>query len=127
MAEHTVWVVFTPGQFHHWRECVFACPVAMVEAFIPQFGTIRAAEDRVTFYRYRDVSAARIDAFERWTNARQVVCDHYCNEPMRCPTCNRRFYAWAQSHTRGRAPNRAESFYEAAAKFREIDHRSLRS
>ena len=27
---------------------------------------------------------------------------HFCNEPIRCPACVRRFWAWAQSHTRGR-------------------------
>ena len=29
---------------------------------------------------------------------------HYCNKPMRCPSCIRRFWTWAQSHTRGRVP-----------------------
>jgi hypothetical protein len=27
-------------------------------------------------------------------------CDHYCNEPLRCPECNRRFWRWAENHTR---------------------------
>lgn len=55
-----------------------------------------------------------------------MICDHYCNAPLRCPTCIRRFWQWAQSHTRGRAPRsdaRVPPFYEAAAKFRGTDHR----
>lgn len=55
---------------------------------------------------------------------------HACNEPMRCPECIRRFYQWAQSHTYGRrartAPPGEPNFYEAAAKFRDVDNRSRR-
>ena len=32
----------------------------------------------------------------------QPTCHHYCNEPLRCPECVRRFWKWAESHTRGR-------------------------
>jgi hypothetical protein len=28
-----------------------------------------------------------------------MVCHHYCNEPLRCPECVRRFWAWAQART----------------------------
>lgn len=54
---------------------------------------------------------------------------HYCNEPLRCPHCIRRFWAWAQGWTRGRPPKAGEAapnFYEAAAKFQDVDHRSRR-
>jgi hypothetical protein len=26
-------------------------------------------------------------------------CHHYCNEPLRCPECQRRFWQWAQART----------------------------
>jgi len=49
-----------------------------------------------------------------------MVCHHYCNEPLRCPECIRRFWKWAQTHTNGRKPKAGEaprvSFYEAAAR-----------
>ena len=65
---------------------------------------------------------------------------HYCNAPLRCPTCIRRFWAWAQQHTRGRVPKGEDgkratrpidpdttpSFYEAAGKFADVDHRAKR-
>lgn len=41
---------------------------------------------------------------------------HFCNCELRCPVCIRRFWVWAEMHTRGRAPGREPSFYEAAAK-----------
>ena len=49
-------------------------------------------------------------------------CHHFCNEPLRCPSCIRRFWKWAENHTRGKAkrkrhegvPTTALSFYEAA-------------
>jgi hypothetical protein len=61
-----------------------------------------------------------------------MVCDHYCNEPLRCPTCIRRFWRWAKAHTLGRprqkrGPQTALSFYEAAALFIDVDVRSKRS
>jgi hypothetical protein len=40
---------------------------------------------------------------------------------MRCPVCARRFWKWAENHTRARAPKtgvKGPSFYEAAAKWR---------
>jgi len=49
--------------------------------------------------------------------ARQVKCHHYCNEPLRCPSCNKRFWQWAQQHTHGGKHD--SSFYLAAAKFQE--------
>jgi hypothetical protein len=58
-----------------------------------------------------------------------MVCDHYCNEPLRCPVCIRRFWLWVQQHTRGRprqrkGPQPERSFYEAAALFRDVDCRA---
>ena len=52
---------------------------------------------------------------------------HYCNEPLRCPHCITRFWKWAQSHTMGRPPKVGASpnFYEAAAKFIDVDRRSM--
>lgn len=47
-------------------------------------------------------------------------CHHYCNNPLACPECVRRFWKWAEQHTRGRAPKggaSSTSFYEAASKF----------
>lgn len=49
-------------------------------------------------------------------------CDHYCNT-IHCWTCIRRFYQWAQQHTRGKAKRKrnegqvetAMSFYEHAS------------
>jgi hypothetical protein len=63
-----------------------------------------------------------------------MLCHHYCNEPLRCPECIRRFWKWAENHTRGRrqsvhavfsAPAHT-SFYEAAAKFADVDARARR-
>lgn len=48
-------------------------------------------------------------------------CHHYCNEPLRCPECVKRFWKWAEQHTRGRPPGAedpAVSFYEAAVKWK---------
>lgn len=117
MNEHTVWIVFSPGVRHHWRDCVFACPVQSIDQFVRNFGTVRMVEDRVTFYPFEHESAARMDAHARWVEARTVTCHHFCNNSIQCPTCNRRFWAWAQQHTHGRAPGRGPSFYEAAARF----------
>lgn len=47
-------------------------------------------------------------------------CHHYCNEPLRCSECVRRFWKWAENHTRPRKPEAGvvgPNFYEAAAKF----------
>jgi hypothetical protein len=59
-----------------------------------------------------------------------MTCDHYCNESLRCPSCIRRFWVWAQNHTRGRVPKgkpTASSFYEAAALWIDVDARSTRA
>jgi len=40
-----------------------------------------------------------------------TMCHHYCNEPLRCPECIRRFYTWAQSHTHGRKGAKGPHFY----------------
>jgi hypothetical protein len=58
-----------------------------------------------------------------------MVYDHYCNEPLRCPRCIRRFYQWAERHTQGRIPGPEQrqptitqrqpprvTFYEAAGR-----------
>lgn len=56
-----------------------------------------------------------------------MVCDHFHNEPIRCPTCIRRFWKWAQMHTRGRQHGKCVgdpeggqsiSFYVCAARGR---------
>jgi len=39
-------------------------------------------------------------------------CHHYCNCPMSCPECIRRFYKWAQSHTYGRKGAAGPHFYD---------------
>lgn len=51
------------------------------------------------------------------------VLPHFCNEPLRCPECVRRFWIWAERHTQGVAaspdtcdPRGGLSFYVAAAK-----------
>jgi hypothetical protein len=57
---------------------------------------------------------------------RAMVCHHYCNEPLRCPECVRRFWKWAENHTRGRKQSAHTvfsapapvTFYEAAARWR---------
>jgi hypothetical protein len=44
---------------------------------------------------------------------------HYCNCELRCPECIRRFWKWAENHTRARAPKTGvagPSFYEAATR-----------
>lgn len=58
-------------------------------------------------------------------------CHHYCNEPLRCPECVKRFWKWAENHTRGRVPKdiivdapsgdapRGSSFYEAATRWND--------
>jgi hypothetical protein len=51
-----------------------------------------------------------------------MICDHYCNNPIACPTCTRRFWKWAENHTRGRGEG--PSFYDCAARFVEVDNRS---
>jgi hypothetical protein len=46
-------------------------------------------------------------------------CHHYCNEPLRCPECVRRFWMWAQNHTRGRERRQEashDSFYVCASR-----------
>ncbi len=47
-------------------------------------------------------------------------CHHYCNCELSCPHCIRRFWQWAEMHTRGQPPkSKGEvSFYEAATKWR---------
>lgn len=51
----------------------------------------------------------------------KVYRGHACNEPLRCPECIRRFWQWAENHTRGKRRrgdiDKGESFYEAASKF----------
>jgi hypothetical protein len=45
-----------------------------------------------------------------------MTCHHYCNEPLRCPTCIRRFWAWASARTNSPPPRRyagGPSFYAA--------------
>lgn len=65
-----------------------------------------------------------------------MICNHFCNAPLRCRTCIARFWKWAQNHTRGRAPKVGQrdegasahtrpSFYEAAAKWSDVDARSI--
>jgi hypothetical protein len=69
---------------------------------------------------------------------------HGCNNPLACPECIRRFWKWAENHTRGRStpysrqarvdaghhPGHANeyspSFYEAAAKWIDVDARARR-
>ncbi len=50
-----------------------------------------------------------------------MICHHYCNCELTCPECIRRFWKWAENHTRGRKPKGSEtrgpSFYEAAAQW----------
>ena len=69
------------------------------------------------------------------------TCHHYCNNPLACPECVRRFWKWAQNHTQGREHKRfkqpgtgftkadsihggeggtALSFYESAALFNPV-------
>lgn len=46
------------------------------------------------------------------------TCPGDCS--LRCPVCQRRFWKWAENHTRARAPKtgvKGPSFYEAAVKF----------
>ena len=50
---------------------------------------------------------------------------HYCNT-IACPECVKRFYKWAENHTRGKPKGSGPAFYEAAAKFRDIDNRATR-
>ena len=63
---------------------------------------------------------------------------HACNEPLRCPCCQKRFWQWAHSFTRGsprRRPRRdgtmpvqtALTFYEAAGLFIDRDRRAERA
>lgn len=42
---------------------------------------------------------------------------HFCNCELRCPVCVRRFWKWAENHTRarGKAGASERGFYEAAA------------
>lgn len=67
-----------------------------------------------------------------------MVCDHYCNEPLRCPSCIRRFWAWLEQWSRGRVPGRNQrqptivqrqpprvTFYEAAAHNAGHDNRRI--
>jgi len=80
-----------------------------------------------TWYRfgtYEAEKAALYDACDRVRARRErptVEMDHYCNEPLRCPTCNARFWRWAERHTgaygvrANRPPVTSRSFYEAAA------------
>ena len=61
-----------------------------------------------------------------------MECHHFCNNPLRCPECAKRFWKWAEQHSNGRGRRRkrrdgtepvstAHGFYEAAAKsYREI-------
>lgn len=54
-----------------------------------------------------------------------MTADHFHNEPLRCPACRRRFWAWAEQHTggkgkRGRGHGTALSFYESAARVRGL-------
>ncbi len=42
----------------------------------------------------------------------QATCHHFCNNPMACPECVRRFYQWAQSHTHGPKDKTGPHFYE---------------
>jgi hypothetical protein len=46
------------------------------------------------------------------------TCPGDCS--LACPVCARRFWKWAENHTRGRVPKanpKGPSFYEAAAKY----------
>ena len=29
-----------------------------------------------------------------------MVCHHYCNDPLTCPECIRRFWTWAENYSR---------------------------
>ena len=40
-------------------------------------------------------------------------CNHFCNEPFRCPTCTRQFYAWAQARTNTPPKPGRPNFYTA--------------
>jgi hypothetical protein len=48
-----------------------------------------------------------------------VYCHHFCNNPLMCPECQKRFWKWAQSHTNGpkkkKEKGTSKSFYEVAA------------
>jgi hypothetical protein len=39
-------------------------------------------------------------------------CHHYCNNPMTCAECIRRFYRWAENWTRGRKDATGPQFYD---------------
>lgn len=65
-----------------------------------------------------------------------MKCHHFCNEPLRCPECIRRFWVWVHQHTNGKASRRkrkdgtmkvetARSFYEHAAKSYDDIHGGL--
>ena len=49
-----------------------------------------------------------------------MKCQHYCNAPLRCPECVRRFWRWLERYTAGPAkaqegPKTARTFHECAA------------
>lgn len=56
----------------------------------------------------------------------QPTCHHYCNT-WNCPECMRRFWRWAEQHTQGRGRRTAgrPNFYEAAARNRNPELRSV--
>jgi len=37
-----------------------------------------------------------------------MECHHYCNEPLRCWSCIRRFWAWAEARTNSK-PRRGQT------------------
>lgn len=50
-----------------------------------------------------------------------MTCHHYCTDPMVCIECIRRFWKWAENHTRGRRNKlwNGLSFYECASKHKK--------
>lgn len=54
-----------------------------------------------------------------------MQCHHYCNEPLHCSECIRRFWQWAERHTCYVSKRVAKkfpsgvSFYVAATKWQE--------
>lgn len=36
-------------------------------------------------------------------------CHHFCNEPLRCPTCVRRFWKWAEARTNSQPGRRVRN------------------
>lgn len=41
-----------------------------------------------------------------------MTCHHYCNAPLRCPTCVRRFWRWLEKRTNSMPKPGRANFYE---------------